>query len=335
MIVRDGAETLDLALESLTGYVDEIVVGVDSRTVDLTRDIASDYTSNIYDFEWTDDFASAKNQAISKASNDFVLIMDADDSLVSGRVNEFRDVIETGDMIRFCIHTSNVTSLMYIRAFDRRLGKFIGRIHEYPYFTLPGVTVTSPVDIIHQRGTCIEPGRNLRILDAIISEYPRYLFYHGRECYDLHRYQDAIDSFSKYIPMSKWHAEKCDAYMGIAKSLAALKQYIPSLEVCFKVITMDPNFIPAYNYIGQIFSVQGKYAEAIPWYESALRTKDTEYVFNEVQALKFNCYGNLILAYSRNGDYKEAKKAIVSALEIDPNCKWIEDQIKLAEMPLR
>ena len=56
----------------------EIVV-VDTGSTDNTRQKAGKYTDKIYDFEWIDDFSAARNFAVSKASNNWILILDCDE----------------------------------------------------------------------------------------------------------------------------------------------------------------------------------------------------------------------------------------------------------------
>ena len=56
----------------------EIVV-VDTGSTDRTKEIAAKYTNYLYDFVWCDDFSAARNFAVSKASNNWILILDCDE----------------------------------------------------------------------------------------------------------------------------------------------------------------------------------------------------------------------------------------------------------------
>jgi glycerol-3-phosphate acyltransferase PlsX len=58
--------------------MDEIII-VDTGSTDNTKEIASKYTDKIYDFEWTYDFAAARNYAFSKATKDYIYTADADE----------------------------------------------------------------------------------------------------------------------------------------------------------------------------------------------------------------------------------------------------------------
>ena len=59
LIVRDEAKTLGRCLESIQPSVDQIVI-VDTGSEDDTRKIAREYTQDVYDFRWHQDFAAAR-----------------------------------------------------------------------------------------------------------------------------------------------------------------------------------------------------------------------------------------------------------------------------------
>ncbi len=57
------------------------IVYVDTGSTDRTKELAAEYTDNIYDFEWIGDFSAARNYAVKKASHNYVLIIDCDEFL--------------------------------------------------------------------------------------------------------------------------------------------------------------------------------------------------------------------------------------------------------------
>ena len=81
MIVRNEEEVIERCLKSICDLVDEIII-VDSGSTDKTKQIVSKYTDKIYDFEWVNDFAKARNYSFSKATKDYILWLDADDVIL-------------------------------------------------------------------------------------------------------------------------------------------------------------------------------------------------------------------------------------------------------------
>ena len=53
MIVKNEEEVLHQCLNSVNDLVDEIII-VDTGSTDKTKEIASQFTEKIFDFEWVD-----------------------------------------------------------------------------------------------------------------------------------------------------------------------------------------------------------------------------------------------------------------------------------------
>ena len=87
MIVKNEEEVLEQCLKSVNKACDEIVI-VDTGSTDLTKEIARKFTDKIFDFEWINDFAAARNFAFSKATKDYILWLDADDLLLQEDLEE-------------------------------------------------------------------------------------------------------------------------------------------------------------------------------------------------------------------------------------------------------
>jgi len=80
MIVKDEEDCLARCLLSAIPVVDEIVI-VDTGSTDRTKEIAKAFGAKVYDFEWTDDFSEARNLSLSKATGDWILALDADETI--------------------------------------------------------------------------------------------------------------------------------------------------------------------------------------------------------------------------------------------------------------
>ena len=78
MIVRDEEKNIERALSWGKDLVYEQIV-VDTGSTDRTVELALAMGAKVYHFQWIDDFAAAKNYAISKASGDWIAFLDADE----------------------------------------------------------------------------------------------------------------------------------------------------------------------------------------------------------------------------------------------------------------
>lgn len=80
MIVKNEEKNIEKALSWGKGIVFEQIV-VDTGSTDRTIEIAKQMGAKIYQFEWIDDFAAAKNYAIEQAAGEWIAFLDADEYL--------------------------------------------------------------------------------------------------------------------------------------------------------------------------------------------------------------------------------------------------------------
>ena len=72
MIIKNEEKTIARCLDSVKDLVDEIII-VDTGSTDKSKEIVSKYTDKVYDFEWVEDFAKARNFSFSKATKDYIM----------------------------------------------------------------------------------------------------------------------------------------------------------------------------------------------------------------------------------------------------------------------
>lgn len=96
MPARDESADIEECLASFMGYADEIVVGIDPRTKDNTREIAEKYADIVFDLTElrgpADDqvpeggfhFAHARNQCMDRCTKDWIFMTEAHENLWKG-----------------------------------------------------------------------------------------------------------------------------------------------------------------------------------------------------------------------------------------------------------
>lgn len=158
MIVKNEAKLLARCLNSLDGLMDEIII-VDTGSTDNTKEIASHYTTQVYDYEWINDFSAARNFSFSKASMDYIYAPDADEVLDEINRERFRQLklnllpeVEIVQMKYKTVSEFNTVlnaKLEYRPKLFKRLREFswIDPIHE-TIRTAP-VTFDSDIEILH------------------------------------------------------------------------------------------------------------------------------------------------------------------------------------------
>lgn len=92
MITKDEEDFLPQCLDSVKALVDEIIV-VDTGSTDRTVDIARNYGARIYHHTWEDDYSKHRNQSISYASKEWILIIDADEVIARRDIDKIRSIL--------------------------------------------------------------------------------------------------------------------------------------------------------------------------------------------------------------------------------------------------
>ncbi|MBE6844108.1 MAG: glycosyltransferase family 2 protein [Ruminococcus sp.] len=84
MIVKNEEKHLEnclSALQKLRDNVSSELIIVDTGSTDSSKEIAYKYTDKVYDFEWINDFAAARNFGLKKAVGEWFMFIDADEYL--------------------------------------------------------------------------------------------------------------------------------------------------------------------------------------------------------------------------------------------------------------
>src|SRR6266498_1871635 len=158
-IVLNEQDNIQNAVLSVTHVVDEIIIGVDSRTTDNTIQVISDIptTTPIKTllFDWQESFSVARNYTKYFATRDWILTLDADEELTDyGRteiVKASQFVDQAFATMEFDISESGNGSihLTNIKLFPNTSDwQWIGRVHEQVCY----------IGIGHPQVKIIEPG---------------------------------------------------------------------------------------------------------------------------------------------------------------------------------
>ncbi len=93
MLVRDAADVLADALDSVRPIADEIVVA-DTGSADGTIEIARRGADVVLEIEWQDSFADARNECLRRVTGDWVLWIEADEMLDDTAAQQLRDFVD-------------------------------------------------------------------------------------------------------------------------------------------------------------------------------------------------------------------------------------------------
>jgi glycosyltransferase involved in cell wall biosynthesis len=209
LIVRNEAGHLRDCLGAARDVADEIVV-VDTGSQDDTVAIAEAHADMIGHFVWCDDFSAARNHALGLATGDWILSLDADETILDPstsreRLQAFAEsapagTVGTVTMVQPVRHgdQEQVVKEPLPRFFPRAGFHYEGIIHEQVMSDTGLPTLSHTGVTVHHRGYALDPGaadaksrRNLQLLRTALQRNPEdgYLLYQmGKTYFALRRY---------------------------------------------------------------------------------------------------------------------------------------------------
>lgn len=243
MIVKNEEVLLPSCLATVQG-ADEIII-VDTGSIDTTREIASAFTDKVYDFQWCDDFAKARNFALSKCTGDWVLSIDADELLDPDGIARIKELLST-EKNSIGINMKSGNNSYHVPRLFKNIPstKWKGKIHEVisELDSLKcDIGITYGSSPAHEYDT----NRNMRILEKVSVEDPkntRNLYYLAREYAYKSEWHLAIDIFKKYFPLATWLPERADAYFMTALCYWNLGLGDDARTNCLNAININANF---------------------------------------------------------------------------------------------
>ncbi len=345
MIVKNEGENLKKCLSQVATFSDEIIV-VDTGSDDNTKDIAKEFTDKIYDFKWCNDFSKARNFSISKASNDWMLVLDADEFVINFNKDMVYEFIsnssnrnKVGRIQRINMMEDSDGNKRYIervnRLFNKKYFHYEGIIHEQivafdgEFYETENVNITAEhlgyIKEVLNRTNKLD--RNIDLLKLALrdnSEDPYIYFQLGKSYYVLKDYETSAKYFEKALSFEldfrlEYVENLIETY---GYSLINSGRYSDALvlENCFEVYSNSSDF---HFIMGLIYMNNAQFTKAIECFLECTRFKHSKVegvtsfvsyynigVIYEVLGFKEKA----IEYYSMCGDYESAIKRINSIL---------------------
>lgn len=111
MIVKNEAARIGRCLSSVEQLADEIIV-VDTGSTDETVQVAESLGAQVYSFRWQNDFAAARNCSLTKATQDWVLVLDGDEVLMPQAAAQLKRLLQGQTLNGFSLEPVLVLNLL-------------------------------------------------------------------------------------------------------------------------------------------------------------------------------------------------------------------------------
>ena len=337
MIVRNEENVLERCLRSLHGIADEIIV-VDTGSTDRTKEIAMKYTDKVYDFKWVNDFSKARNFSASKATGDWILIVDADEFVDRESFKRFKEELSTNppefeinavEIINFIGANADATAKNLHTRLYKNNGKikFYRPIHEVlRYENGSGNFGVVNLQLFHSgymSDTVKEKNKIERNLSLLLNQKNKTgidYYYIGNEYKRLGDLDKAILYYQKsFRERESTHANYLTKLLvSLIDSLYVKERYKDALEVIKGCEEGYPNYADYKYYKGLIYYVQKNYAKAKEVFENILVNKDHLIVDHSEEFKEYRPLIYLAEIYEQEENLEKAVEYYSKAISIDP-----------------
>ncbi len=348
MIVKNEIDVLEKCIlsvkDKLKKVVNDIVV-VDTGSTDGTKELAQGLGCRVYDFEWVNDFAIARNFSVSKAKNDWVLILDADEYIVEVDQKELKDLCSKqyehvlANVVIASLNDDNeiFDKIRIGRLYNRKKYKFSERIHEtlFPIgeFSTAGYKLKLTVEHTgYMKSTKTKKDKNqfyIKMLKESLDkdENNLYLTGHLATCYkEIEEYEKSIECYEKVV-FSNSCSDKPYYLMFVKeylKLLILLEQYSVAVicEHLWSYCSHDDQYV---FYMGIIFLQVGQNEKAINCFLDCINKTeenilDKKHSFYQLAGIleQIGDLNNSLVCYKQCGSFENAEVKV----------KEIQDKLK-------
>ncbi len=343
LIVRDAQATLPTTLESVRGLADEIVV-VDTGSADYTRDVARRYAQKVIGHRWDDDFAAARNAGLAAAQGEWVLWLDAGETLPAREQSFVRGWLQSqtaADHVGLLFvgvpplrPEGSVERIARARLHPRLPGlTFSGRVAESlsPAARRLGLT-DQLIDATVWRTTAEHASetkrrkaqRNLQIAEREVSDRgpsPRMSIVIGEARLDLGQFDQAAAAFRRALETSaRGSLEALWAYYGLLTTFdSAPAAGEAQLATCLQALESFP-------FDAQLLCAMGNYLQLRDHFELAARSFETAFRYGQahpelwhLEDLQSVAGAARGLALQLAGKIEDAERALREAIDSLPD----------------
>lgn len=342
MIVKNEASVLSQCLESVCGLIDEIII-VDTGSDDKTVEIGRRFGARIFFKQWNNDFSQARNVSLEKADSDWILVLDADETISQNEHRNIRNLIKNQHALGFELeqrtYGNNPNFKNWIQntgAYPEEKGyggfvrsplirlfknddriRFANPVHELvePSFTRHGLPYLKTSIPIHHYGKVRGQARleeKARLYLEIGKKKaaadpmnPKALSELGAQYLEMKAYAEAVSIFQQIETLQP---DNPDIKADLGAALLRQGKFEAAEAALQRAVSLFPDHTDALFNLGAVFLKQGRYVEAESVFSHIL----------EIQPAHGNAHAALGSAYLCINRIEEAVLFLQKAIRLNP-----------------
>lgn len=327
MIVRDAGEWLRSCVESAGPVVSEIIVA-DTGSKDKTVEIARSLGARVIAIPWRNDFAEARNLALSQMTTDWVLSLDADEILDKTAIAAIPNLLEKTYAAGFQVRIRNYVLSLNDRIWDRPAlpnDSSLPAAKKYPaYVEHENVRFFRRSPDVHFVGRVHESvGPRLLKLGKRIETAPFFIHHFGLAADAETR--ERKNRLYRELGREKVRERPRDAQAHLELGLVEMDNFgnlDEALRLFQRACQLNPRFGVAWFFEGVVLLRKGSYTEALKSLSQAERQGHRTALVAESQ-------GD---AHYNSGAFSAAAKSYEIALQREPESPQLVSKAGLAQI---
>ncbi len=340
MIVKNEEASLSKCLTSIKGVVDEIIV-LDTGSIDRTPEIAKKFGAKVYYFEWCNDFSAARNEALKYVAGDWILVLDADETLTPQIVPQLKEAIQNEDyllinLVRYEVGAAQSPYSLVSRLFRNRpdikfsrpyhamvddsVSEILRKEPQWQVGYLQGVAILHEgyqTNIIAQQNKFVKAQAAMEEFIVVHPNDPYVCSKLGALYVEIGKIPQGIELLQRgmnfvsenYEILYELHYHLGIAYTRLNISPETSKQAIFHYQQAIKLPIYPILKLGAYNNLGNLLKAAGDFNNAITAYETTLKI-DPKFAIGHY---------NLGMTFKAMNLFTDAISSYKKAIQCNPN----------------
>src|SRR3989338_7812417 len=302
MITRNEEKFLESCLNSVKDLVDEIVI-VDTGSTDSTLEIANKFTDKVFSIPWNDSFSDARNESLKHASKDWILVLDADETVSKKDHSVIKKLIKEKDVDAFLLEQRNYTDAPSLFGWTSCRGEYREEKVFAGYYPIRAIRLFRNNGKLKYKHRVHETVR-----DSVdkTGKAPIAIHHFGRA-------KGIKEKLEKYLELGKKDLEENPNDPHIHYELALIYSQIGDVDSSLlhlgEVLKINPRFRHTLDLIGILSIRKGNLEAAFKAFK-----KSSEFNPKNETALHY-----LAIILERAGKLDEAESLLRKAISLNPN----------------
>ena len=310
MIMKDEEAVLSRCLESVRGLVSEVVIH-DTGSRDRSIEIAEEFGAKVIRGKWENDFSKARNIALSHATGDWILVLDADEEIRREDHDALRALTTDPHACYFLTQRHYTNDLRLNRSF-LCAGLYPQMERGYQgYFDSDLVRFFPRARGLEFRGLVHELiEHSIKDNPELVAKHSGILIHHYGFTPEALARRDKSDLYTNLaLAKVKREPSNWQAFYELGIEHNARGRPLEAIDAFKEAVRLSPDQLWVWSNLAHLLGAVGRNEEAVVAFNNALR-------------LDGNCkevLSNCGLFYYRLKALPEAEKLLRRSVEVDPD----------------